>query len=144
MKSIFRILPLALAIVLLLFGFPPRLAAQTPTPTGTAHGNMVTWNAPSPAGGSGIIQGYYLFRCLGTCTLSSTWTNVGGLLTGTSYLDSNIGTNAPQLNTTYSYAVLVVDSNGAQSGFSNIAGVTVGSAWLSNPNGATGCNAKVT
>lgn len=127
-----RLLFIALLAVLVL---PSR--AQN----GTPHGIKVTWNAPSPVGGSGVIQGYTLFRCVGTCTLTSTWVAVGPILpaTPTSYLDPASGLSN---NTTYSYAVLTVDSAGSQSAFSNVAPISV-VTFPTNPGGPTGCSASV-
>ena len=112
--------------------------------TGTPHGVNLTWAAPSPVGGSGTIQGYIPFRCPGSCTASSSgWIALtSGVVTGTTYLDSATGTGAPQPNTTYSYAVLTVDSNGNQSAFSTVALVPIGS-FPTNPNPPSGCSGKV-
>ena len=111
--------------------------------TGSPHGIAVSWTAPSPVGGSGTIQGYFLFRCVGTCAVTSTsWISVGAMLpaTSTNYLDPASGLNT---STTYSYAVLTVDSNGNQSGFSNISPVSVGASFPTNPGPPTGCQSKV-
>lgn len=108
---------------------------------GTPHGIKVVWNAPAPVGGSGTIQGYFLFRCVGTCAATSTWVSVGAILppTQTNFLDPAAGlTN----NTTYSYAVLTVDSGGSQSAYSNIAPVSV-VTFPTNPGAPTGCSASV-
>ena len=115
----------------LIFVIVPIVAALT--------GINLTWTAPSPVGGSGVIQGYYLFRCSGTCVAGTgTWTSVGGLLpaTPTSYTDLAAGLTG---NTTYSYGVVTVDSNGSQSAYSNVATVL----YPGNPNAPTGCNATV-
>src|SRR5271157_842332 len=106
---------LAVIILACLASFGLRIKAQT----GTAHGNVSAWKDPSPVGGSGTIQGYYLLRCIGTvatCTATSgTWTSVGGLITKDSatnctlpsgysacYLDPAAGL---AVNTIYMYAV---------------------------------------
>jgi DNA-binding CsgD family transcriptional regulator len=120
-------------VLLLVFG---GVLAQTP------HGIKTVWVAPSPVGGSGTIQGYYLFRCTGTCVAGAgTWTSVDGLLPATpaSYLDPSSGLSN---STTYSYAVLTVDSNGSQSAYSNISTVAV-TTFPTSPNPPTGCNSTV-
>src|SRR6266851_4909090 len=109
------------------------LAAGADSQNGSPHGILTTWIPPSPVGGSGVIQGYNLFRCVGSCTLTSTgWVSVTGLIpaTQTSFLDPAAGLN---VNTTYSYAVGTVDSNGNQSGW-DIATVSVGASFPQNPN----------
>jgi len=70
------------------------------------------------------------------------WVSVTGLIpaTQTSFLDPASGLN---VNTTYSYAVETVDSNGNFSAFSNIAVVAVGASFPSNPNAVTGVTSKV-
>jgi len=135
MKTFFGKISLALLALGLVLG---SALAQN----GTPHGIKTSWTAPSPVGGGGIIQGYYLFRCTGTCTLTSTWTAVGALLppTPTSYLDPASGLS---VNTTYSYAAVTVDSNGNQSGFSPIATVAVGASFPPNPNPPSGCSSTV-
>jgi hypothetical protein len=104
---------------------------------GTQHGVLVSWTASAST-----VQGYYVFRCPGSCTVSSTgWVNVtSGLVTGTNYLDPSSGLT---VNTSYSYAALAVDANGNQSSFSNVATVTIPSAFPTNPGPPLGCNAKV-
>lgn len=138
---------LALFTLFLLLGFPPRLHAQNGNPSGTPHGIFTKWNAPSPVGGSGTIQGYYLFRCIGTlssCTLTSgTWVSVGSLLpaTPTNYLDPASGL---AVSTSYVYAVATVDSAGNQSSWNLAAApAVVGSSFPSNPNPPGGCNSTV-
>jgi len=108
----------------------------------TSHGILLKWTAPSPVGGSGTIQGYYLFRCPGTCVAGTgSWTSVDGLLpaTPTQYLDPASGLAN---NTTYSYGAVTVDSAGSQSAYSNIATVSV-TTFPTNPNPPSGCTAAV-
>jgi hypothetical protein len=128
-------LTLLVLTLLLAVGFAP---AQT----GTPHGILVTWNAPSPVGGSGTIQGYYLFRCAGVTVTASCATSVGALLPAvpTSYLDPASGLST---NTTYSYVAVTVDSNGNQSAYSGMTSTVVGNSFPSNPNPPGGCNSKV-
>lgn len=144
---------LGLLVICLTLGFPPRIFAQT----GTPHGITTKFNAPSPVGGSGTLQGFYLFRCVGTastCTLTAgTWTAVGGLLppnvfsgvncTGYTncYLDPAAGL---AVNTSYVYAVAAVDSNGSQSSWDLAAApAVVGASFPTNPNAPSGCNSTV-
>ena len=122
------------------------LAVASFPQAGTPHGIDTVWSAPTPVGGSGVIQGYFLFRCVGdstVCTATSTnWTAVGAMLpaTPTAYHDPASGLNT---NTTYSYAVLTVDSNGNQSAYSNLASAAVGASFPTNPGPPTGCKSKV-
>jgi hypothetical protein len=145
MKRFFNF-TILIAVCLAVFGL--RVRAQS----GTAHGIATSWAAPNPVGGSGTIQGYYLFRCVGTCTTGSMWTAVDGLIAPTAsanctvplgssacYLDPAAGLNA---NTTYSYAVETVDSNGNVAAYSNISTVAV-TTFPINPNPPTGCFSKV-
>jgi Chitobiase/beta-hexosaminidase C-terminal domain len=77
-----------------------------PTIAQAGHGIATTWSVPAmfPA----AFQGFYLFRCPGTCGPLSTWTLIGGLLPGTqtSYLDPAANLSA---KTAYSYSVLGVN-----------------------------------
>lgn len=124
---------------------------------GTPHGIASMWNAPVPVGGSGAIQGYYLFRCVGTattCTLTTgTWSSVGGLLpanvlTGANctgftncYLDPASGLT---VNTSYMYAVATVDSNGDESSWDlDTTPAVVGATFPSNPSSPTGAKSVV-
>lgn len=147
MKRIAKFLPFIALMALLLFGFP-HVHAQN----GTPHGILTYWSAPSPVGGTGTIQGYYEFRCPGTCTASSTgWVAVSAILPPTSsgctvpsgsancYLDPSSGLSN---STTYSYAVLTVDSSGSESAYGNTFSVSV-TTFPTNPNPPTGCGGKV-
>jgi hypothetical protein len=122
-----------LAIFALSLVFGPQLVAQN----GTPHGVFLTWNASA-----GTVQGYYVFRCPGTCTTSSTgWKNITtGLVNDTSYVDPAAGLT---LSSTYSYAVLAVDLSGNQSSFSNISPAVIPASFPTNPAPPTGCNTKV-
>ena len=125
--------------VALLLGvtFPTLFASAQ---TGTLHGVLVSWVAP-PAGSDPAV-GYFVYRCSGTCTTSSTgWVQIDTVADlNVNYVDAASGLAA---GTTYSYAAVVVDSTGDQSAFSNIATVTTPSTWAVNPGSPTGCNAKV-
>jgi hypothetical protein len=107
--------------------------------TGTPHGVNVTWTAPSPAGGSGTIAGYNVYRCPGTCTAASTaWVKIDTSLDLTNgYLDQS----TLVAGSTYSYASTAVDSTGNESAFSNVATITF--VAVPNPGAPSGCNAKV-
>jgi len=124
----------ALTLIVALF-IVPALLSQT----GTQHGVQVTWNAPSPVGGSGTIAGYNIYRCTGTCTATSgTWSKIDTSLDiSTGYLDPSSDLVA---NTAYPYAASTVDTHGNESGFSNVATVTTPAAFPTNPNPPGGCN----
>lgn len=100
---------------------------------GTQHNTVSTWTAPSPVGGSGTIMGYNLYRCSGTCTLTTgTFARQNSAVlpaTPDSFTDNNVTPN-----TTYTYAATTVDSNGNESVFSNLFTVFV----PQNPNAPTG------
>lgn len=111
------------------------LPSRVPAQSGTPHGNFGKWNASTST-----VQGYQVFRCLGTCTLTSTgWTAVSAVIPGLSFLDPAAGLT---INTTYSYAVLAIDANGNQSSFSNISTVSV-LTFPTNPGAPTGCSFAV-
>jgi hypothetical protein len=118
------------------FTLAPALAQN-----GTLHGVNVTFSAPSPVGGSGVIAGYNIYQCLGTCTITSTWVKVDSTLDlTTAYL---VPLSGLTLGATYSYAATTVDSNGNESVFSNIATVTLPATAPTNPNAPSGTLAKV-
>ena len=98
---------------------------------GTAHGVQVSAN-PSTS----TVIGYNVYRCPGTCTLTSTWTRIATLLPTPSYLDPP--TLAPG---TYSYVMTAQDASSNESQFSNISTTTITSFPI-NPVAPTGCNAK--
>jgi hypothetical protein len=109
--------------------------------TGTPHGINITFNAPSPVGGSGTVAGYFIYQCSGTCTFTSSWTQVNSVLDiSTGYLVPFTGLTP---SATYSYAATTVDSAGNQSVFSNIATITLPATFPSNPGPPTGCAALV-
>ena len=127
-------LRLALLSVVLAVAFATPAYGQA----GTQHGEKLTWQAPSPVGGSGTLAGYNAYRCPGTCTTSSTgWTKLTpSVVPTTTYLDPAAGLT---LGNTYSYAVTSVDSVGSESAFSNIVTVTAPSGGFpTNPGTASG------
>jgi fibronectin type 3 domain-containing protein len=77
-------------------------------PAGTAHSVTLTWQAPSPVGGSGTISGYNVYRS------PSSPTNYAKLNTalnaGLTYTDTSVSAGA-----SYSYCVTTVDSLGEES-----------------------------
>ncbi len=77
-------------------------------PAGTAHSVTLTWQAPSPAGGSGTIGGYNVYRS------PSSTANYAKLNTaanaGLTYTDSSVAAGA-----SYNYCVTTVDSLGEES-----------------------------
>jgi len=105
--------------------------------TGTAHGVEATWTLSTST-----TAGQYVWRCLGTCTTTSTtWTMIQQLgAAQTAYLDPAAGLT---VNTTYSYAVQAFDTNGNQSSFSNVAVVVTPSTFPTNPQAHTGLTLKV-
>jgi hypothetical protein len=110
----------------LLYIFPTRCVSQP-----TAHGIKLSWTAPTTIGGSGTLASYNIYRCTGTCTLTSgTFVFLTGQVSSlTTYLDPASGlTNG----TTYTYAETSVDSLGNESVFGPLS--TVAFAAISNPN----------
>lgn len=145
---LYALLMLALCTVLL---------RPTHAQNGSSHGITAMWNAPSPVGGSGTIQGYFLFRCIGTatsCTLNGPgWISLGSMFPATIFdgnsctgftnchLDPAAGLST---NTSYMYAVATVDSNGDQSSWDlTTTPAVVGNSFPQNPNAATGAKAVV-
>jgi fibronectin type 3 domain-containing protein len=96
-------------------------------PGGSTHSVALTWQAPSPAGGSGTISGYNVYRS------PSSTTNYAKLNTsvtaGLTYTDSNVSAG-----TSYNYCVTAVDSSGEESACSVPATANV----PSNPNAPSG------
>ena len=123
-----KIIPVA--FFLTLAGF--FLFAQAPT----QHGVSVTWVASSTPG---VV--YEVFRCTGTCGAGSTWTALctASCTSTTEYLDPAGGLNP---STTYSYEVDAIDGNGNVSGPSNVATISIGASFPSNPGAPAGCQAK--
>lgn len=81
--------------------------AQGP-PTGTVHSVALSWQPPSPVGGSGTIAGYNVYR---TPSGPPTYTKLNAaLITGLSMTDTNVTAGA-----TYGYCATTVDSAGSES-----------------------------
>jgi fibronectin type 3 domain-containing protein len=96
--------------------------AQTP-PAGSAHSVSLTWQAPSPAGGSGTISGYNVYR---SPSSAASYAKVNTTLTaGLTFTDSSVAAG-----TSYSYCVTAVDSLGDESACSPPATANV----PANPN----------
>jgi hypothetical protein len=99
------------------------ISASAQVPSGTQHSAVGTFNAPSPVGGSGVVQGYIASRAAlptGPYTALNTTP-----FTGTTFTDSTV-----LVGQSYSYCVQTVDSNGNVSVCSNVVTVTV----PTNPN----------
>jgi len=110
---------LLLALIFLASG---SLRAQG-IPAGTAHSVTLSWQAPSPVGGSGTISGYNIYR-----SPSSTATYVKlntALAAGLTFTDSSVSAGA-----SYNYCLTTVDSLGEESVCSAPATANV----PSNPN----------
>jgi fibronectin type 3 domain-containing protein len=108
-----------LAAAFLVFGS----ARAQGVPAGTAHSVTLTWQAPSPVGGSGTISGYNVYRS------PSSPTNYAKLNTslnaGLTYTDASVSAG-----TSYSYCVTTVDSLGEES----VCSVPATANVPSNPN----------
>jgi hypothetical protein len=95
-----------LLMLLLLFGTPILTHAQNP-PTGTVHSVVLTWQAPSPVGGSGTVAGYNVYRA----TTGVNYAKVNSaLITGLTMTDAAVVSG-----TTYGYCATTVDSVGSES-----------------------------
>ena len=106
---------------------PPRFAAASSRaqaiPIGTAHSVTLTWQAPSPVGGSGTISGYNVYRSPSSPT---NYAKVNASHNaGLTYTDTSVSAG-----TSYSYCVTTVDTLGEESVCSAPATATV----PSNPN----------
>jgi fibronectin type 3 domain-containing protein len=77
-------------------------------PAGTTHSVTLTWQAPSPVGGSGTISGYNVYRSpSSTATYAKLNTAIAAGLT---FTDSRVSAGA-----SYTYCVTTVDSLGEES-----------------------------
>lgn len=113
---------LILIALMLSFG----VGAKAQVPQATQHSAVGTFTAPSPVGGSGVVQGYIASRAAlpaGPFTALNTVP-----FSGTTFTDNTVvaGQN-------YSYVVQTVDTNGNVSAASNVVTVTV----PTNPNAPT-------
>lgn len=124
-----------IALLVLLSGIPsvPQADAQT----GTPHGIFLEW-----AASTSVVQGYTVFRCLGTCLVTDPAANWiaqnSAVIPGLKFYDPALGLTP---GTTYSYAVVAVDAAGSQSAFSNIATALWPSPPPTNPGPPSGCKA---
>ncbi len=92
-------------------------------PPGTSHSVTLAWQAPSPAGGSGTISGYNVYRSpASAATYAKMNTAVNAGLT---FTDSSVSAGS-----SYNYCVTTVDSLGEESVCSAPATANV----PSNPN----------
>jgi chitinase len=96
-------------------------------PAGAAHSVTLTWQAPSPVGGSGTVSGYNVYRSpSSTANYAKLNTAVNAGLT---FTDSSVSAGA-----SYNYCVTTVDSLGEESACSVPATANV----PSNPNAPSG------
>jgi fibronectin type 3 domain-containing protein len=110
---------LFLAAMLLAFGS----AWAQGIPSGTAHSVTLTWQAPSPVGGSGTISGYNIYRSPSSMANYSKINT--SLSAGLTYTDGSVSAGA-----SYTYCVSTVDSVGQESVCSTPAAANV----PANPN----------
>jgi fibronectin type 3 domain-containing protein len=77
-------------------------------PAGTTHSVTLTWQAPSPVGGSGTISGYNVYR---SPSSTATYTKLNtAIAAGLTFTDSSVSAGA-----SYTYCVTTVDSLGEES-----------------------------
>jgi fibronectin type 3 domain-containing protein len=77
-------------------------------PAGMTHSVTLTWQAPSPVGGSGTISGYNVYRSpLSTATYAKLNT---AIVAGLTFTDGSVSAGA-----SYTYCVTTVDSLGEES-----------------------------
>ena len=98
-------------------------AGAQAAPAGTAHSVTLTWQAPSPVGGSGTISGYNVYRSPASAANYAKLNTA--LNAGLTYTDSSV---LP--GTSYSYCVTTVDSLSAES----VCSVPATANVPSNPN----------
>ncbi|HLJ23650.1 MAG TPA: fibronectin type III domain-containing protein [Candidatus Acidoferrales bacterium] len=98
-------------------------AAAQGLPVGTAHSVTLTWQAPSPVGGSGTVSGYNVYR---SAASAAVYAKVNTAVTvGLTYTDTTVAAGS-----SYSYCVTTVDSLNEESACSTAATANV----PSNPN----------
>ena len=107
------------------------LFAQAGPLPGVNHGIHLYWVTSSTGSPS---QGWRVYRCMGTCSLSTgNWLLMSGSAVlpaaQLNWLDQSVGTNAPQLLTTYSYTVASIDANGNLGAYSNVVTIITPAAW---------------
>jgi fibronectin type 3 domain-containing protein len=111
------------AVLLAVALVAPGSAAAQGIPAGTAHSVTLTWQAPSPVGGSGTISGYNIYRSPSSVV---TYAKVNTALSvGLTFTDGTVSAGA-----SYNYCVTTVDSIGEESVCSAPATANV----PSNPN----------
>lgn len=104
--------------------------AQNP-PAGTVHSVVLTWQAPSPVGGSGTVAGYNVYRAI----TGVNYAKVNqALITDLTATDTNVVSG-----TTYGYCATTVDSGGSESPCT----IPVNAVVPSNPNIPTALTAAV-
>lgn len=114
--------------VAILFAATGARAQNTP-PAGTVHSVTLTWQAPSPVGGSGTISGYNVYRA----TSGVNYTKINSaLIAGLTTTDAAVVSG-----TTYGYCATTVDSANNESPCT----IPVNAAVPSNPASPTGLTA---
>ena len=117
------------AITIVLFWPSHGLYAQSTPPAGTTHSVTLTWQAPSPVGGSGTVKGYNLYRA----TTGVNYAKINSaLITGLTTTDAVVVSG-----TAYGYCATTVDSANNESPCT----IPVSAAIPSNPNIPTGLTA---
>ena len=92
-------------------------------PAGTAHSVTLSWQAPSPVGGSGTISGYNIYR---SPSSAASYVKLNTpLAAGLTFTDTSVSAGA-----SYNYCLTTVDSLGQESACSAPATANV----PSNPN----------
>jgi fibronectin type 3 domain-containing protein len=77
-------------------------------PAGTTHSVALTWQAPSPVGGSGTVSGYNVYR---SSSSTATYAKLNtAIAAGLTFTDSSVSAGA-----SYTYCVTTVDSLGEES-----------------------------
>ena len=110
-------------VMLALSFFAATCIAAQGIPPGTSHSVSLAWQAPSPAGGSGTISGYNIYR---SPSNTATYTKVNTAVNaGLTYTDASVSAGA-----SYTYCVTAVDSLNEESACSAPATANV----PSNPN----------
>lgn len=109
----------------IVLGLPSLARAQNTPPAGTVHSVVLTWQAPSPVGGSGTVAGYNVYRA--TSGVNYAKLN-SALVTGLTMTDAAVVSG-----TTYGYCATTVDSAGSESPCT----IPVNAAVPSNPGSPT-------
>ncbi len=96
------------ALLLAFAFFASGSAGAQGVPAGTAHSVTLTWQAPSPVGGSGTISGYNVYRSPSSATTYAKLNTAANA--GLTFTDSSVSAG-----TSYNYCVTTVDSLGEES-----------------------------